>query len=158
EMVVLEAAGVSRSVAIKPVMMLAVVASLLSLFNSLTVEPAANRQLRDITTQVRTDMIGMAVGSDALHRPAENLSLPTGGQLPGGTFESIFISDLRDPESELLYYAQRGSITDYGDTKLLILQDGEVHRSNARTGEVSIISYAAYAIDLTQFTSAAGGS
>lgn len=158
EIVVLEGAGVSRSVAIKPVMMLAVVASLLSLFNSLVIEPAANRQLRDIITQVRTDMIGMAVRSEAFLRLDDNLYLQIGGQLPGGTFESIFISDLRDPESELLYYAQRGSITDFGDTKLLVLQDGEVHRSNARTGEVSIISYAAYAIDLTQFTSAAGGN
>ncbi len=158
ETVVMEAAGLSRSVAIKPVMMLAVVASLLSLFNSLAVEPAANRQLRDIITQVRTDMVGLAVRSEAFHRLDDNLYLQIGGQLPGGTFESIFIADLRDPESELLYYAQKGSITDHDATKLLVLQDGEVHRSNTRTGEVSIITYAAYAIDLTQFTAAQDGN
>lgn len=158
EMVVLEAAGVSRGVVIRPVMMLAVVASLLSLFNSVVLEPAANRQLRDIITEVRTDMIGLAVRSEAFHRLDENLYLQVGGQLPGGTFESIFIADLREADAELLYYAKRGSITDHGASKLLVLEDGEVHRSNPKTGEVSIITYAAYAVDLTQFTAAQGGN
>lgn len=156
EMVVLEAAGVSHSIIVRPVILLAVVAALASLANSLAIEPAANKKMRDTITQVYTDMIGLAARSESFYRLEDNLYLQISNQLSGGGFEGIFIADLREPETELLYYAQRGSITEYESASLLVLENGEMHRRNARTGEVSIISYTAYAIDLSQFTAAHG--
>ncbi len=156
EMVVLEAAGISHRLIVRPLMMLAAVASLALLVNSLAIEPAANKKMRDTITQVFTDMIGMAARSEAFYRLEDNLYLQISDALPGGGFAGIFIADLREDETELLYYAQRGSISEHENTNLLVLENGEMHRRNARTGEVSIISYAAYAIDLSQFTAAHG--
>lgn len=157
EIVVLEAAGASSSVAIKPVMMLGLVAGIVAFANSVFVEPAANRQLRDIIIEAGSNMIRLAVRSESFQRVEDNLYLQIGGQLPGGGFNTLFIADLREPEAQLLYYAQRGSITKVNDTDLLVLENGEVQRENAQTGEVSIVSFTTYALDLGHFTAAQRG-
>lgn len=157
EIVVLEAAGASHALLVRPVVFLAALASILSLANSLVIEPAANRHLRDIINVAGSNLVKFAVRAGTFHRLENNLYIQIGGQVTGGGFEGILIADMRDPEGELIYYAQRGSIDKVEGTDVLLLENGEVQRRNAKTREVSIITFKSYALDFTHFAAARRG-
>jgi lipopolysaccharide export system permease protein len=72
-------------------------------------------------------------------------------QLPGGDFGGIFIVDLRDPQTQLIYYAKRGAIRTVDDDNFLLMQQGEIQRKEKETGAVSTITFASYALDFATF-------
>jgi len=158
EIIVLEAAGASRALQIRPVMLLAAFLSAATLVNTLVVEPVANRHLRDVITASGSNLVRFAVRSGAFHQLEQDLFIEIAGQLPGGGFQGIMIVDVRDPQSELIYYAKRGQTTSREDQEILLLSDGEVHRRNARTSDVSIITFSTYALDFATFRSPQGSS
>lgn len=151
ELAVIEAAGGSSKITVKPILILGLSLAALTLVISLVVEPWTNRQLRDIVRNAGADLVRYAVQSGSFEKLDDNLYIQISEQLPGGTFGGIFIADLRESTAELLYYAKRGAIQEQDDAQLLIMADGEIQRRNAATGEISIIRFASYAIDFSQF-------
>lgn len=151
EIIVLEAAGAPRKLQIRPVMMLAGAMSVLTLLNSLIVEPYANRQLRTTIYESASNIVQFAASSGAFHRIEDNLYLQFGGQEGDGDFSGLFIADMREAESEFIYYASRGRIVTQSDYEMLVMFNGEIHRRNSRTGEVSTVTFVSYALDLADF-------
>lgn len=158
EIIVMEAAGTSRAVQIRPVMLLATFLSAATLANTLVLEPYANRHLRDVITSSGSNLVRFAIRSGTFHRLEKDLFIEIAGQLPGGGFQGIMIIDVRDPQTELIHYAKRGQTTSHDEQEILLLSDGEVHRRNARTGDVSIISFSTYALDFATFRAPQGTS
>lgn len=156
EIIVLEAAGARRTIQIRPVLLLAGFMSALMLLNSLIVEPAANRNLRDLIYASATNLIRFAASSGSFHQVQTNVFIQFAGQHPDGDFQGMFIADMRDPRSEFIYYASRGRVVSEGSSELLVMGNGEVHRRNAETGEVSTVVFAAYALDLADFSPTRG--
>lgn len=156
ELAVLEAAGGSPKTTARPIVLLALIMSMATLGISLFVEPWSNRQLRDIISGAGADLVRFAVQSGSFRQLDQNLFIQISEQLPGGAFGGIFIVDMREPTTELLYYAKRGAIqANEGGGQLLIMADGEIQRKNPATNEISVIRFASYAIDFTQFGPAA---
>lgn len=151
EIIVLEAAGAPRTLQIRPVMVLAGIMSVLTLVSSLTIEPYADRQKRAAVYEAASNIVRFAASSGAFHRVERNLYLQFGGQHADGDFSGLFIADMREADSEFIYYASRGRIVTQPDFEMLVMFDGEIHRRNARTGEVSTIAFASYALDLADF-------
>lgn len=156
EIIVLEAAGAPRKLQIRPVMVLAGAMSVLTLLISLLVEPYANQQKRTMIYESASNIVQFAASSGAFHRIEENLYLQFGGQERDGDFSGLFIADMREAESEFIYYASSGRIVTQDDYEMLVMFNGEIHRRNARTGEVSTITFVSYALDLADFGPARG--
>ena len=156
EIIVIEAAGASRKVQIRPVMLFAGALAALTLANTLVVEPYANRQLRDVIASSGSNLVRFAVRSGTFHRLENNLYIEIAGQLPGGGLQGLTIVDVREPDAEFIYYARRGQTASNDGQEILLLSDGEIHRRNAGTGEVSVITFTSYALDFATF-SAVGG-
>ncbi|TIT20452.1 MAG: LptF/LptG family permease, partial [Mesorhizobium sp.] len=53
----------------------------------------------------------------------------------------------------LIYYAKTGAIIESGDEKVLMMNDGVIHRETL-TGDLSVIRFTSYAFDLSAFMSA----
>lgn len=156
EIIVLEAAGAPRKLQIRPVIVLAGAMSVLTLLNSLVVEPYANRQLRTTIYESAANIVQFAASSGAFHRIEDNLYLQFGGQQGDGDFSGLFIADMREAESEFIYYASSGRIVTQADYEMLVMFNGEIHRRNARTGEVSTITFVSYGLDLADFGPSSG--
>jgi lipopolysaccharide export system permease protein len=156
EIIVLEAAGAPRSLQSRPVLLLAGFLSALMLFNSLVVEPASSRKMRDLIYSSASNIISLAITSGSFHRVQQDLYIQFAGQHPEGGFEGMFIADMREPQSEFIYYASRGRVVSQGDAELLVMSNGEIQRRNARTGEVSTVAFATYALDLADFSPSRG--
>ena len=151
ELAVIEASGGSNLLIAKPVMLIAVAMTLISLGSSLFVEPWSNRQLREIISAASADLMSFAVQSGTFKRVSKNLYMQIDEQLPGGDFGGIFIVDLRDPQMQLIYYAKRGAIRSVDSDNFLLMQQGEIQRKNRTTGQISTITFASYALDFATF-------
>jgi lipopolysaccharide export system permease protein len=157
ELAVIEASGGSLSIQTRPVIILAIAMSALALLLSNFAEPWAQHHKRQIIAKASADLIRFAVQSGTFQELAGNLYVQIAEQLPSGEYAGIFIADSRKPETDLVYYAKRGSIQPTVNGDLLVLADGEVQRRNTQTGELSVINFQSYVLDFNQFSAATDG-
>lgn len=154
ELSVVESAGGSPIAIARPVIMLGLLASIVTLVSNNFVEPPANRQIRNIVTQASADLARIAIRSGGFREVDKNLYLQVAEEKPGGQLGGLFIVDMREPTSDLIYYAKTATIFTQGDQSLLLMQDGEIQRRNVASGDVSVIRFDSYAIDFIQFGAA----
>jgi lipopolysaccharide export system permease protein len=157
ELAVIEAAGGSPFIQTKPIILLAVIMSMVALALSHFVEPFAYKHKRDIIANAGADLVRLAVQSGTFQEIEPNLFVQIADQLPSGDFAGIFIADSRKSDTDLVYYAKRGAIHQEGDAEVLVLADGEVQRKNSQTGDLSVISFESYMLDFNQFGPTSGG-
>jgi lipopolysaccharide export system permease protein len=73
-----------------------------------------------------------------------------GERFPDSRLGGIFVADSRQEGIDLIYYAKTGSVVDRGDKKVLLMNDGVVHRKTL-AGDVSVIRFTSYVFDLSAF-------
>ncbi|MDN2565020.1 LptF/LptG family permease [Aquibium sp. A9E412] len=156
ELSVLEASGKSPRTTARPVLVLALITSLVTLGISLAAEPWANRKLRDVLTNAGADLLQVAIQAGTFTALDENLYVQIGEQLPGGTLGQILLVDLRDDEQDLIYYAKRGVLLRDERRDLLLLREGELHRKSRETGELWFVRFETSGLDLSDFRPAMG--
>ncbi|HMQ57040.1 MAG TPA: LPS export ABC transporter permease LptF [Rhizobiaceae bacterium] len=156
EMAVISASGAPRSVVAKPILLIAFGAALFNLYSNHFIEPYSNRAVRNILTEVKSDLLSGLIREGVFTSVEKGLTVYVRRKAPGGELEGVMISDTRDPKLSLLYYAKAGRVGKTGELDLLALSDGEMHRKNTATGDISIIRYSAYAFDLSRFASSSG--
>lgn len=157
ELAVIEAAGGAQSIQTKPMVLLAVLMSVVALGLSHFVEPWAQTNKRQIVAKASADLIRFAVQSGTFQQIESNLYVQIAEQQPSGDFGGIFIADSRKPGTDLVYYAKRGSIQKLPVGDVLLLSDGEMQRRNTATGELSIISFESYVLDFNKFGPSTSG-
>lgn len=151
ELVVVEAAGAPPRTVGKPLLLIAAGMSLFTLFSNHFIEPTTNRHVRDIITNARADLLSSAIDSGSFTQLDDNVYLNVAGVGRGGELQGIFISDSRDKDTSFTYYAKTGNVVDTADTQLLVMSNGQVQRENRKTGDVSIVEFQSYALDLALF-------
>lgn len=155
EMIVISAAGGPRMAVIRPMMVLAILASLACLIIANAISPSSRLQMRTLLSESRADLITSVIDEGAFQKIEDGLYIQIGERLPDGRFGGIFVADSREKGTELIYYAREGMTTEVDDVRLLVMLDGSVQRKT--DGNVSVVRYSSYAFDLSQFTSAGTG-
>lgn len=149
ELAVLEASGGSPFLTARPVLMMAGLMSVVTLLTGLYAEPWANRNLRDLLNRASADLFSLAVQSGTFHKIEDDLYVNIAEKLPGGRLGGIFLSDQRDPNTDVVYYARYGEFAEIGNKDILVLSDGELHRKDTGSGRVSVIRFSTYGLDLS---------
>lgn len=153
ELVVINASGASRSVIMKPILMLAVGVSIASFLVANFVDPYARMNMRSMIANVSADLLTNIVQEGVFRKLSDNFYVQIAERKADGRIGGLFIADSRDPNIDLIYYAADGAIANNGTADLLLMENGEVHRRDVKDGNVSIIKFDSYPIDLTQFSS-----
>lgn len=154
ELVVISASGSSRVTVIRPIMILAVIASVATLFVGNVVEPAARQENREIVATARADLISLLIQEGTFRKIDDGLFVQIGERLPDGELGGVFVADSREKNVDLIYYAKSGAFVDRDGRKMLVMRDGVIQRK-APGGDVSVIRFTSYAFDLSEFTNAA---
>jgi lipopolysaccharide export system permease protein len=155
ELIVISAAGSPRMTVMRPILLLAVGACIVSFAVNNFVEPYSRERLRVLISDARADLITSIVQEGTFQQVEEGLNMQIGERLSDGRLGGIFVSDTREEGIELIYYAKSGATVDLNGTNLLVMQDGVVHRKT--TDGVSVVQYKSYALDLSQFTASNSG-
>jgi lipopolysaccharide export system permease protein len=154
ELVVINAAGAPRSAVIRPVMLFAVTIAAASFLISNFVVPYSQLSMRQMMADARGDVINLVVQQGAFWEIDSDLYIQIENRDSNGTIRGVFVSDSRDKTTDLVYYAKEGRVLETGEQKLLVMKDGEVDRRDVQTGNVSIIKFNTYALDLAAFVAA----
>ncbi|GHC68758.1 LptF/LptG family permease [Limoniibacter endophyticus] len=148
ELVVVNAAGASRWILLKPILILAILASALSFVFDNAIDPLARERFRNLLADARADLISQVIQEGSFQRLDDKLFIQVGQRLPDGRLGQIFVADSREAGTELVYYAKEGVVAEFGAMKALLMRDGVVHRKQ-ENGDISVINFESYAFDLS---------
>jgi len=154
ELAVISAAGSSRWTIVRPILLIALAASVFSFAIDNGVEPYARQKNRELVASSRADLLSLIIQEGTFRKIDDGLFLQIGERLPDNRLGGIFVADSREEGANLVYYAKTGSIVEKGDEKVLMMNDGVIHRKTL-TGDLSVIRFTSYAFDLSAFMAAA---
>ncbi|MDQ6435084.1 LPS export ABC transporter permease LptF [Mesorhizobium sp. LHD-90] len=157
ELAVINASGASRWTVVKPILVLATIASLASFLFANVIDPLSKLEFRRLLASARADLISLVVQEGSFRQVEKGLYIQIGERLPGGDLSSVFLADSREEGVDFIYYAKRGSVVEEGDDRTLVMNDGMVQRKS-RNGDVSVIRFDSYAFDLSALASKSEGS
>lgn len=156
ELVVVHASGAPRSIVFRPILITSLLAAAIIIISGSLIEPYARQKARTLVAEARADLISLVIQEGSFKKIDENIYMQVAKRLPNGLLSGLFITDSRDANADLIYYAREGALVKQDDTSLLVMKDGEIHNRNVADGQLSIISFTSYAFDLSQFMSANG--
>lgn len=154
ELAVINAAGASRWTIVRPILLLALVAAMFSFVIDNGINPYARQKNRQLMAESRADLLSLVIQEGTFRKIDDGLFLQVGERLPDNRLGGIFVADSREEGVNLVYYAKSGAIVQRGDEKVLMMNDGVIHRKTM-TGDLSVIRFTSYAFDLSAFMSAA---
>src|SRR5690606_11648799 len=155
ELVVIGAAGSPRTTVIRPLMLIAIAASLLSFAINNTLEPYARQSLRSALSNANADIITSVAQEGVFYKIADDLFVQISHRLPQGQLAGIFVADTRDKEARYFYHALRGATLKRDAGSILVLEDGVLQRQTGE-GDVSTVQFESYSLDLSQFGQTSG--
>ncbi|OHV76279.1 LPS export ABC transporter permease LptF [Rhizobium sp. LCM 4573] len=153
ELPVIDAAGASRGIIYRPVLVLAFVLSVFSFLVANFVEPPSRVAARQMVAAAYADLFSSVIEEKTFRSIEEGLYVEISERHSGRVLKGLFVVDYRDPNFDLIYYAREGLIDEGGAS--LTMRDGEVHRKTP-DGRVSIIKFASYAFDLSAMSQSSG--
>lgn len=150
ELVVINAAGASRLAVIRPILLLALGASVLCFVVQNGVDPYARQRNRELVADSRADFLSVIIQEGTFRKVDDGLFVQIGERFPDNRLGQIFVADSRQEGIDLIYYAKTGAIVEREGEKVLVMNDGVVHRKTP-SGDVSVITFTSYAFDLSAF-------
>lgn len=149
EIVVAQAASMSRWQIASPVIRLAVMAAILHLLIGLFVQPTAQRQLRETVSDARADLAASLIRPGQFTQASEQLTF-FARESRGGELRGILISDARDPERPVDYLAQSGTTIEVDGRPAIVMRNGQIHDLDENES-LSILDFEQYTFDLSPF-------
>jgi lipopolysaccharide export system permease protein len=103
-----------------------------------------------LLTRVRADVIATLVQGGGFRAVDDGLTMHFRAKEPDGSFRDIFVNDERDPKESVTFTAARGVLLQHAGGSFIVLQDGDLIRSDHVGGDSNVVSFETYALDLSQ--------
>jgi lipopolysaccharide export system permease protein len=112
--------------------------------------PASLASFRVLLTHVRADIIATLVQPGGFRAVDDGLTMHFRDKTSDGTFRDIFVNDERDPKESMTFTAAHGVLLQHAGGSYLVLQDGNLIRTDNVKGSSNVVSFETYALDLSQ--------
>lgn len=156
ELVVVQAAGVSRTGVSSPALLMAAICVTFGYFLSLFAVPAAYRAFRETQWNLRSNISQVMVHEGAFNNLAEGLTVYVRDRGANGELLGIVVHDTRLKDKSITLMAERGVFADGTDTPQIIMLNGSRQELPRDTGNLSLLNFETYALDLGDIATAAG--
>ncbi|HMN84696.1 MAG TPA: LPS export ABC transporter permease LptF [Bauldia sp.] len=153
ELVVINASGARQWSLLKPVLIVALGASVFMAAMTLYFSPLSLRTWREMITNVRGSVLTSILKEGQFMSLAPGLTFQLRSRGPDGTLRGIFLSDSREANETVTYVAEHGKVLDSPLGMFLVMSDGPIQRTNATDKTIAIIQFTSYAFDLSSFSS-----
>ncbi len=148
EIVVMAAAGMSHWRVLRPLILLAVLASLFVEVLAIDLVPASLRSFRDQVSRVRADVVSFVAQPGRFVTLSPGLVFHIRERASNGVMRGILIDDAREKEIST-YVADRGQIVETPKGIFLVLEDGSIHRRTpGAASNGSVVKFQRYAFGL----------
>jgi lipopolysaccharide export system permease protein len=156
ELIVMSAAGVAPVRLLRPFLTLAGFVCLLVSVMTLYILPTSFQELRELLQKIRGDFIANVVKEGQFTSLDNGITFHFRERSGSGVLLGIFMQDRRERDRPTVYLAERGQTFDLKGQSYLVLEQGSVHRQQAKSRDSSIIAFERYAIDLAAFNQEGG--
>jgi lipopolysaccharide export system permease protein len=152
ELIVMNAAGVSRWRIFRPLFALTLIIATLTITVSAEVGPWTLRTLREQLAKVNADIVSNVAVPGRFMTMDRALTFHIRERGPNGLMMGIFVYDARNPDNETTYIAERGRIAQADQNSYLILDQGLMQRRQGQSKSPSFVEFQRYAFDMSQLT------
>ena len=153
ELVVMGAAGYSRSQLSVPVLAAAGIVTALTYLCVLYLMPAGQRAVADKVIDIRADIGSALLNAGEFNTPAKDLTVFIRDLDSGGQFHGILVHDGRNRLRPTTYLAEHGLLAQTPSGARLIMFDGTIEQSAKSGAQLSVLKFKSYVFDLDQFAS-----
>ena len=150
EIVVAEAAGMTRWQISSPIIRLAVLAAVVHLGVNLWVQPMAQREMRATVSEARADLASSLIRPGQFTKPDENLTVFAREQ-QGTDMIGVQIAERPNQPDARDYLAERGRFIEVDEQPAIVMFNGEIHQLD-ENGALSILEFTESTFDLSPFT------
>lgn len=152
ELIVLSASGSTDWRVVRPLFFLGVLVSGFTVLSNIYLAPASQRELREYTIKVRTDLIAQVIQPGKFSTPEPGLTVHIADRMDDGTLLGLMIHDEREPNQISTFLAEEGQIVKgEGEQAVLIMRNGHIQRQNGKSKNVQIVVFDSYIFDISQF-------
>jgi len=148
EIAVMYAAGVSRWRLSAPILLVALIGALATLYVNVDLMPRCYRILKQSVADIRADFASSLLRSGEFTTVVDGFTIYVDEARPGGQFVGLLINDYRNGENPETYMAERAVMQETENGPLLLLKRGNIQRVARYTGDVSFIRFDDWAIDM----------
>ncbi|MEZ5936650.1 MAG: LptF/LptG family permease [Hyphomonadaceae bacterium] len=149
EIVVAQAAGMSRWEIASPVLRIAALAALLHLGMNLWMQPMASRELRLTRNVASTDLVSSLVREGMFMSTSDGLTTYA-RKVNGNEMQDMLVQDARDPADEVTYIAKTGSFTEIDGIPAIVMRDGHAQQIKP-SGALETLAFDQTIFDLAPF-------
>ncbi|ESR27224.1 LPS export ABC transporter permease LptF [Lutibaculum baratangense] len=156
ELIVTHAAGASPRLVGRPFVVLALLVSVLTGFISLYLVPESAREVRNLITQIRADVLTDIVAPGRFTTVEDNLTFHIRERRPDGTLAGLLVFDGRTPTKLMTYLAEEGRIVRVREQAYLAMSNGSIQQQEGGGREISIVRFDNYVYDLSSLSQRSG--
>ena len=149
EIVVAQAAGMTRWQIASPIMRLAVLCAIAHLGVNLWVQPLAQRTMRETVAVARADLAAALIRPGQFTTNGDRLTFYAREQV-GGELRGVLISDMTDPLYPTDILARSAALVEIDNRPTLLLRDA-ISMQLDENQQLSILEFAQYPFDLSEY-------
>jgi len=150
ELIVMTAGGMPVWALLKPLALLALFTALAIGVVNHVVGPWAQKTLRALAMQVRTDLMAQVIQPWRFTSPEAKLTVHIRDRAPNGELLGLMMHDARDPKQVVTYLAERALIIKQGGTAYLRMDKGHIVRRVEGRAEPEIIAFERFPVDMNE--------
>lgn len=155
ELVVAQAAGMSRMRLAAPALLCATVSVLMGLLFTLYVVPESMRSFKELQWTIRSDVSQVLLRDGTFNQIDAHLTVYVRGRDKNGDLIGVMVHDTRDPERAMTLMAERGTLGDSAGGSSVMLYNGSRQELRKGTGNLSVLYFDSYTLD---FRGVGGGA
>ncbi len=148
ELVVMEAAGLSRWALVRPAMLVATAVALIGYIIAFWIMPVAYGKFRETQKYLRDNYASVLLQEGVFSSPVEGLTVFV-REREGGGFKGILVHDNREEGLAVTMMAEEGRLATTPQGQRFYLTNG--NRQEMRHGRLSLLNFDSYTLDLSLY-------
>jgi lipopolysaccharide export system permease protein len=151
EIVVLSAAGLSKFMLTKPVLIFASIVILVTYGIIMFVSPYSYRVFKDQQHRLRSDFAAVLLQEGTFNNLTHGLTVYVRERESNGELLGILVHDNRDTSQPVTMMAERGALVSGPDGPKFVMYNGNRQQVDRASGNLSFLTFKRFPLDLSQF-------
>jgi len=151
EIIVMRASGLGNMSLARPALVLALAVTVVGYFLSLYLMPTGQRAFKDMKTSLRTNLSYVLLQEGTFNTIGDSLTVYIRARQSGGEMLGILVHDSRVARRPVTIIAEKGAVVRTEAGPRFILVNGNRQEIDHAAGQLSLLQFDSYALDLGQF-------
>lgn len=156
ELIVMWAAGLSKSALAKPAIYVALIVTLVMYVLGFFLVPYGNRTVTELRVAWQDSLAAVVLREGVFNSLTDGVTVYIREKTPAGEMLGILVHDERIPEKPVTYMAERGAFVKTDEGPRFIMNAGNLQEVSKDDAKLSLLYFDQYTLDISQFEKKSG--